>query len=39
MNILTQFKEKYKSKNFEFTGDKVLVVKYENSKIKIITER
>ncbi len=33
------FQEKYRSKNFEFTGDKVLVVKYENSKIKIITER
>ncbi len=33
------FKEQYKSKSFEFIGDKVLVVKYENSKIKIITER
>ena len=33
------FKEKYRSKSFEFIGDKVLVVKYENSKIKIITER
>ena len=33
------FKEKYRSKSFEFIGDKVLVVKYENSTIKIITER
>ena len=33
------FQEKYKSNSFEFSGDKVLVVKYENSKIKIITER
>jgi len=33
------FQEKYRSKSFEFIGDKVLVVKYENSKIKIITER
>ncbi len=33
------FKEQYKSKSFEFTGDKVLIVRLDNNKIKIITER
>ena len=33
------FKEQYKSKSFEFIGDKVLIVKFDNNKIKIITER
>jgi len=33
------FIEKYKSKSFEFIGDKVLIVKFDNNKIKIITER
>jgi len=33
------FKEQYRSKSFEFIGDKVLIVKFDNDKIKIITER
>ncbi len=33
------FKEQYRSKSFEFTGDKVLIVKFNNKKIEIITER
>jgi len=33
------FKERYRSKSFEFTGDKVLIVKYNNNEIKILTER
>ena len=33
------FKEQYRSKSFEFTGDKVLIVKFDNNKFKIITER
>ena len=33
------FEEKYRSKSFEFTGDKVLIVKYDNNEIKILTER
>ena len=33
------FKEQYRSKSFEFIGDKVLIVKFDNNKIKIITER
>ena len=33
------FKERYRSKSFEFTGDKVLIVKYDNNEIKIITEK
>jgi len=33
------FKEQYKSKSFEFIGDKVLIVKFNDKKIKIITEK
>jgi len=33
------FQEKYKSNSFEFTGTKVLIVKYDKNKIKIITEK
>ncbi|MFT7859392.1 MAG: L,D-transpeptidase family protein [Sulfurimonas sp.] len=33
------FKEKYNSDSFSFTGDKVLIVKFKNSKISILTER
>lgn len=33
------FHEIYKSDSFSFTGDKVLIVKLENSKMKIITEQ
>ncbi|QSZ43073.1 L,D-transpeptidase family protein [Sulfurimonas aquatica] len=33
------FYEIYKSNSFEFTGDKVLIVKLENNKMKIITEK
>ena len=33
------FKEQYKSKSFEFIGNKVLIVKYDKNRIKIITER
>ncbi|MEN8303940.1 MAG: L,D-transpeptidase family protein [Campylobacterota bacterium] len=33
------FKEQYRSKSFEFVGDKVLIVKFDNNKIKILTER
>ena len=33
------FIEKYRSKSFEFIGDKVLIVKFDNNKIKIITEK
>ena len=33
------FKEQYKSKSFEFIGDKILIVKFDNNRIKIITER
>ncbi len=33
------FKEQYKSKSFEFIGDKVLIVKYDKNRIKIITEK
>ncbi len=33
------FKEQYKSKSFEFSGDKVLIVKFNNNSLKIITER
>lgn len=33
------FKEFYRSDSFKFTGDKVLIVKFENHKIQIITEK
>lgn len=33
------FKEEYKSNSFEFTGDKTLIVKFDNNKFTIITER
>jgi murein L,D-transpeptidase YafK len=33
------FKEDYKSDTFEFSGDKVLIVKLINDKIKIVTEK
>jgi len=33
------FKEFYKSNSFEFTGDKVLIVKLVNNKMKILTEK
>ncbi len=33
------FSEIYKSSSFSFLGDKVLIVKLQDSKIKIITEK
>ena len=33
------FNEQYTSKSFEFLGDKVLIIKFDNNKIKIITEK
>ncbi len=33
------FKEYYKSRSFEFTGDKVLIVKFTNKQFKILTEK
>ncbi len=33
------FKEYYKSPSFEFTGDKVLIVKLKDTQIKILTEK
>lgn len=33
------FKEQYKSSSFEFTGNKILIVKFKNNIFKIITER
>lgn len=33
------FQEQYKSKSFEFSGDKVLIVKFDNNRLKIITEK
>lgn len=33
------FKEQYKSNSFEFTGEKILIVKFDNNKFEIITER
>lgn len=33
------FHEFYKSKRYQFTGDKTLIVKYHNKKMKIVTEK
>ena len=33
------FKEQYKSNSFSFTGDKVLIVKFDGKSFKIITEK
>ena len=33
------FKEQYKSNSFSFTGDKVLIVKFKDHSLKIITEK
>lgn len=33
------FKEFYRSDSFKFTGDKALIVKFENNKIQIISEK